>query len=186
MGNPPAAIHKWRAAGLDRLERRVERFRRANQPAAVEVEVRIVSLCRRRASRMPSAANWSTASTGDGEMVTIQHSVDAPASLPFLPRVGMELVLPPGLKRSPGTGAARMKTMRPQARALVGRYSSTVDEQFTPYVYPSESGGKEDTRWLALTGPDGAGCWWPGWRPSTLTRCITPFKTWKPPVTRMS
>jgi len=41
--------------------------------------------------------------------------------------------------------------------AAVGRYKSTVAEQFTPYVYPGECGGKEDTRWLALTDDHGFG-----------------------------
>jgi beta-galactosidase len=41
--------------------------------------------------------------------------------------------------------------------AAVGLYASTVSEQFTPYVYPSECGGKEDVRWLALTEEGGTG-----------------------------
>jgi beta-galactosidase len=41
--------------------------------------------------------------------------------------------------------------------AAVGLYHSIVDEQFTPYVYPGECGGKEDARWLALTDKDGVG-----------------------------
>jgi beta-galactosidase len=41
--------------------------------------------------------------------------------------------------------------------AAVGVYQSTVNEQFTPYVYPSECGGKEDARWLALRDSDGNG-----------------------------
>jgi beta-galactosidase len=39
----------------------------------------------------------------------------------------------------------------------VGVYQSTVADQFTPYVYPGECGGKEDTRWLALRDADGNG-----------------------------
>jgi beta-galactosidase len=30
-------------------------------------------------------------------------------------------------------------------------YKSPVADQYTPYVFPSECGGKEDVRWLALT-----------------------------------
>jgi beta-galactosidase len=41
--------------------------------------------------------------------------------------------------------------------AAVGFYQSTVMDQFTPYVYPSECGGKEDVRWLALKDHSGAG-----------------------------
>jgi hypothetical protein len=39
MGNPPASIHKWRAAGLDRLERQLVSLRAA-QTAPQEVQVR--------------------------------------------------------------------------------------------------------------------------------------------------
>jgi beta-galactosidase len=39
----------------------------------------------------------------------------------------------------------------------VGLYHSSVTDQFTPYVYPSECGGKEDVRWLTLTNQSGAG-----------------------------
>ena len=30
-------------------------------------------------------------------------------------------------------------------------HSSTVDEQFVPYIVPGECGGKADTSWVALT-----------------------------------
>jgi len=39
----------------------------------------------------------------------------------------------------------------------LGLYTSTVVEQYTPYVFPSECGGREDVRWLTLTDPDGKG-----------------------------
>jgi beta-galactosidase len=36
-------------------------------------------------------------------------------------------------------------------------YRSTVTEQYTPYVFPQECGGKEDVRWLTLTDAHGRG-----------------------------
>jgi beta-galactosidase len=41
--------------------------------------------------------------------------------------------------------------------ALVGRYSSTVTNQYVPYIMPQEHGLKTDVRWLELTRPDGHG-----------------------------
>ena len=35
---------------------------------------------------------------------------------------------------------------------LVGRWQSTVTEQHVPYIWPQESGGHADVRWLELTG----------------------------------
>ena len=76
----------------------------------------------------------------------------------FIPRVGVELTLPGGLEALTwyGRGPHENYVDRKQG-AAVGLYHSTVRQQFTPYVYPSECGGKEDVRWLALADPDGNG-----------------------------
>jgi beta-galactosidase len=39
----------------------------------------------------------------------------------------------------------------------VGRYSSTVTEQYVPYIMPQEHGHKTDVRWLRLTDAQGHG-----------------------------
>ena len=44
-----------------------------------------------------------------------------------------------------------------KAAALVGRYQSTVSEQYVPYIMPQEHGAKCDVRWLALTNATGSG-----------------------------
>jgi len=41
--------------------------------------------------------------------------------------------------------------------AAVGYYSSTVEDQYVPYILPQENGNKTDVRWLALTNDDGVG-----------------------------
>jgi len=39
----------------------------------------------------------------------------------------------------------------------VGRYTSTVAQQYVPYVRPQDNGHKTDVRWLALSRKDGIG-----------------------------
>ncbi|MDT5039553.1 MAG: beta-galactosidase, partial [Actinoplanes sp.] len=39
--------------------------------------------------------------------------------------------------------------------ARVGRFTATVDELQTPYVFPQENGHRIDTRWVAFAGPGG-------------------------------
>jgi beta-galactosidase len=39
----------------------------------------------------------------------------------------------------------------------VGRYSLSVDELQTPYVYPQENGNRRAVRWATLAAPDGSG-----------------------------
>ena len=41
--------------------------------------------------------------------------------------------------------------------ADMGVWSSTVDEQYVPYVRPQENGNKEEVRWLTLTDSNGDG-----------------------------
>jgi beta-galactosidase/beta-glucuronidase len=178
MGNPPAPIHKWRAAGLDRLERTVISFE-AVQKNLKKVVVRIHSrLC---ALDQPEGIDSEIIYHvyGNGE-ITITNKVTIDERPPFVPRAGMEWIPPEWL------GSDRWKWFAPRVGvelnlpgdldsltwygrgphenyvdrktgAAVGFYQSTVMDQFTPYVYPSECGGKEDVRWLALKDHSGAG-----------------------------
>ena len=76
----------------------------------------------------------------------------------FVPRVGVELNLPGALENLTWYGRGPHENyVDRKIGAAVGHYQSTATEQFTPYVYPSECGGHEDTRWLALTDQAGNG-----------------------------
>lgn len=39
----------------------------------------------------------------------------------------------------------------------MGRYRSTVDEQYVPYIMPQENGNKTEVRWLTLSNDQGLG-----------------------------
>jgi beta-galactosidase len=76
----------------------------------------------------------------------------------YVPRVGMELNLPDTLENLTWYGRGPQENYVDRKRgAAMGHYQSTVTEQFVPYVYPGECGGKEDARWLALTDDAGNG-----------------------------
>ena len=78
--------------------------------------------------------------------------------VPELPRIGMQMQLPQEFRnlkwlgRGPHENYADRKTS-----ADVGVYESTVADQYTPYIRPSENGYKTDTRWLTLTDDNGNG-----------------------------
>ena len=156
MGNPPASIHKWRAAGIDCLQRTVVRFQ------AVQVSYRLVEV--RVAARLAAPGKPEGIDSemvyrifGSG-MIALENRVVVDGRLPHLPRIGLELVLPAGFDTFSWYGRGPHENYVDRKRsASVGRYTSPVDDQFTPYVYTSESGGKEDIRWLSLTDSTGAG-----------------------------
>jgi len=177
-GNPPAAIHKWRAVGLDRLERTVNWFEVAQtNPKLVAVTVQ-ARIC---ASDQPTGFDseivyqiWGNGEIAVSNTVTVD---DRPPLIPpevvewmppewladhrwkyYVPRVGLELTLPEALEALTWYGRGPHENYCDRKLgAAVGLYQSTVTDQFTPYVYPGECGGKEDTRWLALRDGDGNG-----------------------------
>ncbi|HEY9526334.1 MAG TPA: beta-galactosidase domain 4-containing protein, partial [Anaerolineales bacterium] len=177
-GNPPAAIHKWRAAGLDRLERTIESFDTALiNPKLITVTVRSRICASDQQSGFHSEITYRV--FGNGE-ISITNTVlvdDRPPTQPpaswetfpawllrkdrwkyYVPRVGMELNLPVALENLTWFGRGPHENyIDRKLAAAVGTYRSTVTDQFTPYVYPGECGGKEDTRWLALTDQEGNG-----------------------------
>jgi beta-galactosidase len=77
---------------------------------------------------------------------------------PEVPRFGMKMVLPGGYDQLKyyGRGPHENYIDRNQS-SYVGVYSSTVDEQYVPYISTGENGNKTDVRWLTLTNAEGHG-----------------------------
>jgi beta-galactosidase len=156
MGNPPANVHKWRAAGLDRLVRTVLSFEAAQlAPQVVQVCISARLCAADKRDGIDSEMVYRV--YGNGE-VLLKHKVSINKRLPFVPRVGLELILPGELEQLTWYGRGPHENYVDRKKgAAVGLYRSTVTDQFTPYVYPSECGGKEDVRWLTLTDQAGTG-----------------------------
>lgn len=155
-GNLEGNAALWRAAGLDRLARTVARFEAAQIDAQV-VQVRVQARL-----QAPDAAHGISSEvvyriTSDGA-IQINNTVVIDEHMPFVPRIGLELLIPAGYKQVDWFGMGPHENYADRKHgAVVGSYSSTVDGQFFPYVHPTENGGKEDVRWLALTNEGGAG-----------------------------
>lgn len=156
MGNPEANARKWRRAGLDRLVRRRTTF---NIVALDEGTIRVWVYATLSAGPdypdIESVVTYRIEATG---AILVEADMDIDPWMPFVPRVGLELRVPGGYEQLAwyGRGPHEAYVDRKHS-ALVGRYRATVDEQLTPYVYPSECGGKEDVRRLSLTDEAGHG-----------------------------
>lgn len=73
-------------------------------------------------------------------------------ALTDLPRIGVRLDLPPGFEylRYFGRGPFENYCDR-KAAAMLRIHTTTVDEQYVPYVMPQEHGHHTDVRWLELS-----------------------------------
>ncbi|MHB1356116.1 MAG: beta-galactosidase, LacZ type [Anaerolineae bacterium] len=154
-GDQKAAL-RWCEAGLDRLQERVLGITFAHQePQVVTVQTKT----HLAAPNIEAGFDCGYLYTlyGNGDLV-IEVQVDPNPSLPPLPRLGLRLVLPGGFEsvRWYGRGPNESYWDRKQGTRF-GVFSSTVDEQYVPYVKPQENGNKTDVRWMALTDTAGAG-----------------------------
>ena len=88
----------------------------------------------------------------------VENSVRLGKDVRDIPRVGVNLVLAPGLERLEWFGRGPWENYPDRkASAMVGRYASTVTEQYVPYIMPQEHGHKTDVQWLTLANEQGHG-----------------------------
>lgn len=79
-------------------------------------------------------------------------------NLPKIPRIGLRMPLVKALNQVDWFGAGPHENYQDRKRgARLGRFSSSADGLFHPYLDPQESGGRCDTRWLDVSDTAGAG-----------------------------
>ncbi len=94
----------------------------------------------------------------EGGGVLVHETVRIPADLADLARVGIVLEVVAGLEKVEWFGRGPVETYPDRRRgAAVGRWLSTVSEQFVPYIRPQENGGHADVTWLEISDGGGRG-----------------------------
>ena len=141
---------RWSAWGLDRPERHLLDVRREGDTTIVRAEIRTGT-----GFVLPHEQRF-TALTGGG--IDVDETVVIPESLDDLARIGTVLETVPGLETLEWFGTGPVETYPDRKRAgLVGRWRSTVTDQYVPYIRPQENGGHADVRWLTLADGGGRG-----------------------------
>jgi beta-galactosidase len=95
---------------------------------------------------------------GSGDILVKADFTVGDVALPELPRFGMRLQVPRAFDRVEWFGRGPQENYADRkTSAFVGHYTSTVGDQFFPYVSPQETGYKTEVRWVALRNTEGAG-----------------------------
>jgi beta-galactosidase len=146
----------WRQAGLDRLVREVEAVEWARlSPQAVRIRVAATMRAPDREHGFTCEAVWVAHGSGD---LVLDETVVARPALPTLPRIGFVLGLPAAFDRVAWYGRGPHENYADRKdSAPVGVYRTTAADFLVPYVFPQENGGREETRWVAVTDSGGAG-----------------------------
>jgi beta-galactosidase len=141
---------RWSEWGVDSLERRLGSI--GHEGATTVVSATFVT---RSGVTIPHEARYRA--LADGGLVVVE-TVEIPDVLSDLARVGTVLELAPGLEDLRWFGSGPHETYPDRKRAgLIGVWSSTVTDQYVPYIRPQENGGHADVRWLVVTDARGDG-----------------------------
>ncbi len=154
QGGAATYASRWRAAGLDALARTVDAVAVS---ALGDHGLRIVSDTTCSVNGKPVARTRIRYAFEDGAFF-VAAAFNLAESLPFLPRIGLEGMFDAALVNAAWFGRGPFENYRDRKHAaMAGRYAAPVADLAVPYVYPSESGARQDVRWLALTRADGMG-----------------------------
>ncbi len=134
----------------------------AGEPVPPEVEEAVAAGGFETAPAAPQPASFAVEYTytvhGSGDILVETHVLPEVEGLPFLPRVGLQMLLAGGFEQVSWYGRGPHETYPDrQDGARVGVYSGTVDDQFVPYVVPQENGAHTEVRWAGLSAADGRG-----------------------------
>lgn len=139
-------LPRWLELGLDRLQLEVVSARAVG--SAVELVHRAEGLVTHR-------QHYRLLATGE---LHVENVVELASRLRDVPRIGVGLTLAPGLERLAWYGRGPWEAYSDRlAATVVGRFESTVADQYVPYIVPQEHGHHPDTRWLTLTDDAGFG-----------------------------
>jgi len=146
---------KWRDAGLHDVQTRATAFSLTRHEAAVVITVETVSTA---PGGDTLANNRRTYTVRGGGRIDLEWTFSPIIDLPNIPRIGLQLQLPPQFGQLDWYGRGPHETYADRKQSgRVGMYSETVTIENLSYVMPQEYGNKTDVRWAKLTGPGGRG-----------------------------
>jgi beta-galactosidase len=151
MHGPEQLGATWRHLGLHRARHRTIAVDREDERLVVRTRVGFA------ATDLGLLTTYTWLPEGEGLLLTVDVAPEGEWTVP-LPRLGLRLSLPGAIERAEWFGRGPGEAYRDtRAAARVGRFAASVDELQTPYVRPQENGNRMETRWLTLTGANGAG-----------------------------
>lgn len=144
-------LGRWLELGLDRMAHRLDSLRAV--PGGIDV-VHAVS----GRERWDDAVHLQRYRVLDAGALLVENDVRLGRELRDVPRVGVLLLLSPGLERLEWFGRGPWEDYPDRhASTVVGTFRSTVTDEYVPYILPQEHGRHGDVRRLSVTDETGFG-----------------------------
>ena len=145
---------KWEDAALHTMLPDVQQVEVRREGEALRIDVQIES-------KSPSSYGvrqhtvWKIYGNG---FIDLSTEFDPDAMETPLPKLGFLMQMPEGFEKVSFFGAGPHENYRDRLRsAAIGRYETTVDAMFEPYLRTQDCGNRSNVRWFTLTNRDGVG-----------------------------
>ncbi|GED57148.1 beta-galactosidase subunit alpha [Brevibacillus formosus] len=157
IDNDMYVVEEWRKVYLDRLQNRVEHI-----SIQQDREDRVVITCDVRIAPpvydRGFACRYTYTVFGNGEVQVDVQGTPKGTPPAMLPRIGLKLLIAKDMERvswyGRGPGEAYIDSKEANR---IGVYHASVDELYTPYVFPQENGNRTDVKWMSITDQRGIG-----------------------------
>jgi beta-galactosidase len=148
-GQASKPLGRWRKAGLDALWFNTPHVNFAIADDAVVVAIDQIAGC---AAAAEAIVHQHVYTIGRDGRITVRNRFRVDSALADLPRLGVTMTMPDAFEQLSWFGRGPLDSYADRKRAAwIGRFESTVSDQYVPYVVPQEHGNKTDLRWLRLS-----------------------------------
>ena len=142
-------LFKWREQELEKLTLKTISTRATpNRDGSVTLVTEHLGAC--KASRKAVRQQTRATLRPDGSIL-VENTFTVDKATPDLPRLGVVLSLKPGFENLQWFGRGPLENYWDRKRSsIVDLFTSTVTQQYVPYIMPQEHGNHTDVRWLSL------------------------------------
>lgn len=146
----------WRSIGLDRLIHELDQMTIKKVGNEFIVETRMSVQANNHTTGF--FVDYTYIIQGDGQ-VELSTKVSPQGNMThWLPKVGLQMQLPKSFQQLEWFGRGPFETYPDRKTgAKIGRYQTTVSEDYVPYIIPQDYGNKTDVHWLSIQNEAGVG-----------------------------
>ncbi|MGF1655667.1 MAG: glycoside hydrolase family 2 TIM barrel-domain containing protein [Verrucomicrobiales bacterium] len=153
------SLGRWMKLGLDHLTETADAVDMVSLPGGLarfqfRHSLSSPELAAQESSPAVVEQNWIVHPTGLMEVEVAYH---LPKAFHDLPRLGLGIILPETTQHVEWLGLGPHENYWDRCRsATVGHWTAEINDMFTPYVMPQESGGRREVRWAAFLDASGS------------------------------
>ncbi|MNZ24177.1 Evolved beta-galactosidase subunit alpha [compost metagenome] len=156
IDNDRKVKRQWFEEGYDRAHMHVYKTEVTEQDdTTIAISVRFSLGGYIKPPLLHGTAQWRV--IGNGQ-VNLKVDVCVREDLIFLPRFGLQVTMPSGTEEVEYFGNGPHESYIDKNHSTSkGKYLTTVDDLFIPYVMPQENGSHDGTEWVSVTNEQGMG-----------------------------